>query len=109
MEPVDAERIFSRSTEKRQLCSNLTTVQALSGAILANLFHVAISSRRNPHTHCEKDATSLCQYQRDVANGTNVYKPEPGLSDTIIGHVKPIYQDLVKKVCMEKRRITMKV
>ena len=66
--------------------------------MLASLFHVASSSRRNLHTHCEKGATNWCQYQRDVANGTTMYKPGPGLSDKIIGHVKPIYQDLVKGI-----------
>ena len=56
------------------LRSNVTTVEVMSGVILASLFHVVSSSRRNLHTHCEKGATSWCQYQRDVANGTNMYK-----------------------------------
>ena len=43
-----------------------------------------------------------CQYQRDVANGTNMHKPGPGLSDNIIAHVKPIYQDLVKPEILKR-------
>ena len=84
------------------LRSNVITVEAMSGAILASLFHVASSSRRNLHSHCEKGAKSWCQYQRDVANGTNMHKPGPGLSDKIIAHVKPIYQDLVKPEVLKR-------
>ena len=58
---------------------------------------VAALSIRN-----EKGAISWCQFQRDVANGTNMYRPGPGLSDNIIGHVKPIYQDLVKPEVLKK-------
>ena len=38
------------------LRSNVITVEAMAGAILASLFHVASSSRRNLHSHCEKGA-----------------------------------------------------
>ena len=82
------------------LRSNVITVEAMAGAILASLFHVASSSRRNLHTHCEKGV--IRQYQRDIANDTNMYKPGPGLPDNIISHVKPIYQDLVKPEVLKK-------
>ena len=39
---------------------------------------------------------SLCPYQRDIFNGTRLYKPRSGLPKNVIFHVKPIYNDLVK-------------
>ena len=78
------------------LRANVTTVQAMSDAILASFFHVASSDGKNYHSYCEKSSTSWCQYQRDIVNGTNFYKPGPGLPNNVILHVKPIYQDLTK-------------
>ena len=78
------------------LRANVTTVQAMSDAILASFFHVASSDGKNYHSYCEKSSTSWCQYQRDIVNGTNFYKPGYGLPNNVILHVKPIYQDLTK-------------
>ena len=70
------------------------TVDAMSSALLASLFHAASSSQRKLHTYCEKGSSSWCQYQRDVSNGINLYKPGSGLPDSVIAHAKPIYHDL---------------
>ena len=86
----------------RKLKKQVSGLKELTENILASLFHVASSSRRSLHTHCEKGAKSWCQYQRDVANGTNMHKPGPGLSNNIISQVKPIYQDLVKPEILKR-------
>ena len=54
------------------------------------------------HSLCEKSASSCCQYQRDQINGTNLFKPGPGLSDDVIILVKPIYTDLIKPEALKK-------
>ena len=81
---------------------NVTTVQAISDAMLASFFHVASSDGKNYHSYFEKSSTSWCQYQRDIVNGTNFYKPGPGLPNNVIFHVKPIYQDLTKPEELKK-------
>ena len=50
----------------------------------------------------KKTSNSWCQYQRDIVNGTNIYKPGPGLPKNVIYHVKPIYFDLVKPAELNK-------
>ena len=57
-----------------------------------------VSSNVGNHYHslCEKSLTSLCQYQRDQCNGTNLFKHGPGLHKDVIAAVKPIYKDLIK-------------
>ena len=84
------------------LRSNVTTVKAMSDAILASFFHIASSKDNNFHAYCEKTSNSWCQYQRDIVNGTNIYKPGPGLPKNVIYHVKPIYFDLVKPAELNK-------
>lgn len=84
------------------LRANCTTVQQMSSGIMASFFHVASSEKRNLHTFCPSGAESWCQFKRDVTNGTNLYKPGPGLGDNVIAFVKPIYLDLVKPEVLEK-------
>jgi hypothetical protein len=84
------------------LRSNVSTVKAMSDAILASFFHVASSEGKNYHSYCEKSSTSWCQYQRDIVNGTNIYKDGPGLPSNVILHVKPIYEDLTKPQELKK-------
>lgn len=83
------------------LRSNVTTVEEMSEALLGSFFHVA-SGKRNLHTYCQKGSTSWCQFQRDVANGTNLHKAGSGLNDNTISHVKPIYQSLIKPEELKK-------
>ena len=78
------------------LRSNYTSVNEITQAITASLFHVCSSKERNLHDHCIKGPESWCQYQRDVANKTNLYCPGSGLSDDVIKHVKTTYLDLIK-------------
>ena len=78
------------------LRANCTTVEAMQKAIWASFFHVASSEKNNYHSHCEASPTSWCQYQRDVINKTNLYKPGLGFSKEVIAMVKPIYIDLIK-------------
>ena len=40
------------------LRSNVTTVKAMTDAILASFFHIASSKENNVHTYCEKSSTS---------------------------------------------------
>lgn len=79
-----------------------TSAKQMGDAIWASFLHVASSENNNFHSLCDKSPTSWCQYQRDRINGTNFYKPGPGLSNDVIRLVKPIYQDLIKEEEMEK-------
>ena len=85
--------------------SNSGDLAAMKSNIFASLFHCASSSRRNLHNHCPKGADSWCRFQQHKVNGTNKYKPGPGLQDSVIAKVKPIYarltsDDLLKK-CLD--------
>ena len=84
------------------LRENVTTVKAMSDAILASFFHIASSKGKTFHTYCEKSSTSWCQYQRDIVNGTNLHVEGPGLPNNVIYHVKPIYQNLTKPEELKK-------
>lgn len=81
---------------------NCTSVDEMAEAIMASLFHVCSSKDRNLHDHCMKGPNSWCQYQRDISNKTNLYRPGPGLTDEVIKHVKPIYLDLIKPQVLAK-------
>ena len=76
----------------RQNVGNLKNMQS---ATRATLFHIASSKDRNYHTaYCPEGKDSWCTYQQDVANGTNFYKPGPGLPFSVIKAVKPIFEEL---------------
>ena len=42
---------------------------------------------------CDK---TWCQYRRDEANNTNLFKHGPGLPNEVVALVKPIYKNLIK-------------
>ena len=84
------------------LRANVTSVKAMSDAILASFFHVASSKGNNYHSYCEKSSGSWCQFQRDIINGTNLHIDGPGLPQNVIYHVKPIYFDLTKPEELKK-------
>ena len=84
------------------LRANCTTVEDMSKGIMASYFHVCSSSKRELHNFCPTGSNSWCQFKRDLTNGTNLYKPGPGLSDEVIKHVKPIYLDLVNPKELQK-------
>ena len=72
------------------LRANVTTVKDMSDAILASFFHVASSDGKTIIRIVKSHRQ--CQYQRDIVNGTNIYKPGAGLPNNVIFHVKPINQ-----------------
>ena len=73
------------------LRSGAKTVPELKTALLASFFHPASSEGCNYHTYCPATKDSWCQYQRDLINGTNLYKPGKGFHEDVILHVKPEY------------------
>lgn len=52
-------------------------------------FHLASSADGKYHDYCPAAKDSWCQYQRDIINGTNLYKPGKGLDVEVIKHLKP--------------------
>ena len=63
----------------------------MTNAIMASLFHVS-----DYHANCPKTSDSWCLYQRDKANGTNIYKPKGALPVDVRSAILPIYNDLTK-------------
>ena len=63
---------------------------------LASLFHVMSSEGNNFHSYCPVGVDSWCQYQRDIVNKTNLYKPGAGIAPDVIKEIKPIYAGLTK-------------
>ena len=64
--------------------SNVGDLSEMKKAIHASLMHCASSKGRNLHYYCPKGADSWCRFNRDLANGTKLFKPGPGLPLEII-------------------------
>ena len=54
----------------------------------------ASSEQRNLHLHCPEGPNSWCRFNKDRANQTNIYKPDPGLPLNVIAELKPVYERL---------------
>lgn len=74
--------------------SNVGDLLQMKKAIHASLFHCASSEQRNLHDHCPEGPDSWCRFNQDRANGTDVYRPGPGLPLNVIAELKPIYKRL---------------
>ena len=82
---------------------NVGNLEGMKAGVLASLFHVASSKSNNWHyPHCPTGPDSWCKYNIDKPNGTQSYKPGPGLPLDIIAKIKPIYADLGKDSELEK-------
>ena len=79
------------------LRSSAKSVLELKNALLASFFHPASSESCNYHTYCPATKDSWCQYQRDIINNTNLYKPGNGFHEDGIKHVKPEYVKLTNE------------
>ena len=67
----------------------------MQAATKATLFHVASSKENNLHyPHCPTGSDSWCKYNKDRADGTSTYKPDPGLPISIVLKLKPIFEEL---------------
>lgn len=84
------------------LRSNVVSVNAMKKAIYASLFHVASSAKENWHSHCPDGISSWCQFKKDKAAGTHLYKPGKGLPMNIVLKIKPIFEELSKESLLEK-------
>ena len=80
----------------------VSNVKELKNSILANMFHVASSTDCNYHTYCPKSNDSWYQYNRDIVNGTNLYRAGPGSSVDVIAAIKPIYSTLSDESVLER-------
>ena len=60
-----------------ELWGSAETVPELKKTLL---FHVMSSEGNNFHSYCPVGADSWCQYQRDIVNKTNLYKPGAGIA-----------------------------
>ena len=77
---------------------NSGNLEEMKKAVLASLFHVASSKVNNWHyPHCPTGSDSWCKYNVDKENGTNFYKPGPGLPLAIVCKIKPVYAALSKE------------
>ena len=72
-------------------------------ATRASLFHVSSSKNNNFHyPNCPTGSNSWCKYNADKANGTNTYKPGPGLPLDIIHKLRPVYVELTQEKELQK-------
>ena len=55
--------------------SGAKSVPEMKKGLLPSCFHVASSEDCNFHTYCPATKDTWCQYQRDLINETNLYKP----------------------------------
>ena len=84
------------------LHSKVGNVKEMQSAILASMFHIALSEASNYHIYCPKTSDSWCQYNRDLINKANLYKYDAGISVDVISASKPIYAALTKESDLEK-------
>ena len=54
---------------------NVGNLSKMTKAIYASLMHCAASKDRNLHWYCPEGADSWCPFNRDIANGTKLFKP----------------------------------
>ena len=67
------------------------------------MFHVSSSKNNNVHyPNCPTGSNSWCKYNTDKANGTNTYKPGPGLPLDIIHKLRPVYVELTQEKELQK-------
>ena len=75
----------------------------MQAAVRATIFHIVSSKDNNLHfPNCPEGKDSWCAYNRDKANGTNLYKPGPGLPMTIVMKLRLIFQDLSSTELLQK-------
>ena len=75
--------------------ANVGNLQDMKTAIYARLMHVCSSKVNNYHwKYCPPGSDSLCSYQRDIANNTNLHVPGYGLPVSVMKHVKNIFLEL---------------
>ena len=84
------------------LSSKVSNVKEMKNAILARMFHVASSADCNYHTYCPNSNDLWCQYNRDVINGTKLYRAGQGSSVDVIAAIKPIYTNLSDESVLER-------
>ena len=77
------------------------TVQKMDDAIWFSFLHVSSNEKHQHHSLRDK---SWCQYRRDEANNTNLFKHGPGLPNEVVALVKPIYKNLIKHEELSKCR-----
>ena len=70
------------------LRSGAKSVPELKKLYFPVFFHLASSEDCNFHIYCPAKKDNWCQYQRDLINGTNLYKPGKGFHDNVIKHVE---------------------
>ena len=68
-------------------------VQKMADAIWSSFLHVSSNEKHQYHSLCDK---TWCQYRRDKANNTNLFKHGPGLPNELVDLVKAIYMNLIK-------------
>ena len=79
-----------------------SNIEIMKKSIYASLFHVASSRVNNYHTHCPDGKESWCRFKRDRATGQETYKPGPGLPNSVIKYLKPMYEDLSSDSLLKK-------
>lgn len=84
------------------LRSGATTVPELRKRLLASFFHAASSAGNEYHDYCPQSSDSWCQYQRDLINKTNLYKPGKGFEPEVIKDCRMVYVKLTSDAELSK-------
>ena len=80
-----------------------TTVYELKKAVETVLFHCSEASDLNTrHNMSPRTSDSLCKFQADKVNNTNLYKYKPGLPAIIMDTIKPFFMDLSNDNLLKK-------
>eukprot|EP00112_Aurelia_sp_Birch-Aquarium-sp1_P012112 Seg2545.2 transcript_id=Seg2545.2/GoldUCD/mRNA.D3Y31 product="hypothetical protein" protein_id=Seg2545.2/GoldUCD/D3Y31 len=74
---------------------NRNNLPGMVNDVKAGLYMFLLHMPKNQkHQLCPEGKESWCEWQRDIANSTNTYKPKQGLPKAIVDVVEPIYDAL---------------
>ena len=97
---IDAAQSFY----SHAICNNRGNIKIkkMSKEIWAILNHYSSTIEKPMHSNYPTGSLSWCTYQRDIANGTNSYKPaKRQITDSIVKTVTQIFKHLANEVFLE--------
>lgn len=82
--------------------ANVGNLNSMQQNVIAALFHCASNSKNPMHGQCPTGEKSWCFYQRSVAQKTKTYEKYPGLPQSVLNIIKPVYMKLCSRELLEK-------
>lgn len=82
--------------------ANVGNLKSMQQNVIAALFHCASNSKKPMHGQCPPGENSWCFYQRCLAQKKPVCEKYPGLPQSVLNIIKPVYMELCSKELLGK-------